>query len=137
LPTGAPLSLRRIVCPVNYTEAAHRALVYAASLAKFFATELYVVHIVEDGIHQDASEIDRLCAWVPEGVRLTCSIKELVCSGQAAEAIIAIAKETDCDMIILGAEHKKFADATVLGSTVVRVTRHAPLPVLTVFATPR
>jgi nucleotide-binding universal stress UspA family protein len=35
-------------------------------------------------------------------------------------------------MIVLGAQHRRFFDSTVIGTTTVRVTRHAPCPVLTV-----
>ena len=36
------------------------------------------------------------------------------------------------DLIVLGFQHKRFSDTTVIGTTTVRVTRHAPCPVLTV-----
>jgi nucleotide-binding universal stress UspA family protein len=131
--------LRRVLCPVNYTEQAHRALAYAASLAKCFGAELLAVHVVEEGVSRGETrdEVGRLCAWVPEGVRSECSIQEIVRNGDAAEEIIALAKETGCDLIVIGAAHKRFADTTILGTTVVRVTRHAPLPVLTVFGAQR
>jgi hypothetical protein len=38
----------------------------------------------------------------------------------------------DARLIVLGAQHKRFYDTTVIGTTTVRVTRHAPCPVLTV-----
>ncbi|MBI5018545.1 MAG: universal stress protein [Deltaproteobacteria bacterium] len=134
-PKRTPPAVRRVLCPVNYTELAHRALIYAASLAACFGAELYAVHVVEAGepAADAREETACLCAWVPEGVRSACSLKEIVRSGEAAAEIIDLAGTSGCDLIVLGGQHKTFSDTTVLGSTVVKVTRHAPCPVLTVF----
>ena len=48
------------------------------------------------------------------------------------EQIIDYAASTGADLIVLGAQHKPFSDSTVIGTTTVNVTRHAPCPVLTV-----
>ncbi|MBI3949989.1 MAG: universal stress protein [Acidobacteria bacterium] len=37
-------------------------------------------------------------------------------------------------MIVLGAQHKRFFDSTIIGTTTVRVTRHAPCPVMTIIS---
>jgi nucleotide-binding universal stress UspA family protein len=46
--------------------------------------------------------------------------------------VIDYSRSNRVDLIVLGAEHRRFSDSSVLGTTVVRVTRHAPVPVLTV-----
>jgi nucleotide-binding universal stress UspA family protein len=63
-----------------------------------------------------------------------CTIRELTREGEAAEEIVSLAKETPCDLLVIGARHRRFFDSTVLGSTTARVVRHAPCPVLTVYA---
>ena len=45
---------------------------------------------------------------------------------------IYFAQETQVDLVVISAQHRRFADTTVLGVTTVRVTRHAPCPVLVV-----
>ena len=65
-------------------------------------------------------------------IRSRCSLKEIVRRGDAAEQIIEAVPSVSCDIIVLGGQHKHFHDTTVLGTTAIRVTRHAPCPVLTV-----
>ena len=128
------ISVKRILCPVNMTEIAYRALEHAVSIAECFRADLQVLHVIERNIDEaeEKSEMDRLCQWIPQSTRSRCSVKEWVEKGDAAERIIAVAATQGCDMIVLGAQHKRFVDTTVIGTTTTRVTRHAPCPVLTV-----
>jgi nucleotide-binding universal stress UspA family protein len=52
----------------------------------------------------------------------------VVRSGQAASAILAVAKEKGADVIIVASHRPEFADY-FLGSTAARVVRHAPCSV--------
>jgi len=128
------VSIRQILCPINYTEVALKALEHAVGISKCFDAELLVLHVIESHSTdvKEEEEHGRLCAWIPDGVRSRCSLREVVRRGDAAEQIIEAASSAGCDMIVLGAQHKQFHDTTVLGTTTLRVTRHAPCPVLTV-----
>jgi len=61
-----------------------------------------------------------------------CQMQPIVRQGDAGEQVIRLAREADVDVIVIGAQHRTFVDTTVLGVTTVRVTRHAPCPVLVV-----
>jgi nucleotide-binding universal stress UspA family protein len=63
-----------------------------------------------------------------------CTIRELTREGEAAEEIVALAKKTPCDLLVIGARHRRWFDSTVPGSTTARAVRHTPCPVLTVYA---
>jgi len=103
------------------------------AIVEAFAAELVVIHVLESaGEEAKDKEMDRLCSWIPEDVRSHCQLKEMIRSGNAAEQILEWARAGDCDMIVLGIQHKRFWDTTVIGTTTVNVTRHAPCPVLTV-----
>lgn len=132
--SGSPVSIRHLLCPVNYTPIARKALQHAVSLAQCFGAELTVVHVLEDEAPKasDREALARLCEWVPEDARSHCHVKELVRRGDAAEQIIETARALGSDLIVLGAQHKRFFDTTVIGTTTVRVTRHAPCPVLVI-----
>jgi nucleotide-binding universal stress UspA family protein len=118
-----------ILCPVNDTAAARGALAAAAGFAHCFGGIVTALHA------KDASnEIPNLRAWIPDSIRAQCEIREVVRQGEAASEIVALARETACDLLVIGAEHRLFFDATVLGSTAARVVRHAPCPVLTVIS---
>lgn len=128
------VSIKQVLCPVNYTEVALKALEHAVAVAQCFNAELWVLNVIEspDSSGAEQQELERLCGWIPQNVRVRCGLKEIVRQGNAAEQIIAVASALSCDMIVLGAQHKRFFDTTVIGTTTVRVTRHAPCPVLTV-----
>jgi nucleotide-binding universal stress UspA family protein len=128
------ISIRQVFCPVNFTEVAGQALEAAVAVAERFAAELIVLRVVEPGsdLASEQGAMDRLCAWIPNAVRARCNLKEIIRRGDAAEQIITAALSSRCDMIVLGAQHRRFFDATVIGTTTVQVTRHAPCPVLTV-----
>jgi len=122
---------KTILCPVNNTPAAREALLMAAHLARCFGGNVVALHVKEGHPGQGIGD---LCAWVPDEIRSHCTIKELTREGEAAEEIVSLAKETPCDLLVIGARHRRFFDSTVLGSTTARVVRHAPCPVLTVYA---
>lgn len=123
-----PVAIRRILVPVNDSELARRSLELAALLAKALGAELTAMHVREAGA---AHRIADLCAWIPPEQRALCQLRELEREGEAAEEILKVAAETSCDLLVVGARHRVFFDSTVLGTTTVRVVRHAPCPVLT------
>lgn len=127
-------SIQKVLCPTNYTKVSLQALEHAVAISKCFGAELLVLHVIESQLSDVKEEVehDRLCAWISDDIRSRCSLKEMVSRGDAAEQIIDTASSRGCDMIVLGAQHKRFHDSTVLGTTTIRVTRHAPCPVLTV-----
>ncbi len=128
-----PALPRQILCPVNYTEVALQALKQAVAIVERFSASLGVIHVLESSEEEpEEREMNRLCSWIPEDIRSRCQLKEMVRRGNAAEQILEVAATTNCDMIVLGAQHKLFWDTTVMGTTTVNVTRHAPCPVLTV-----
>jgi nucleotide-binding universal stress UspA family protein len=128
------VSIQHVLCPVNYTEVASKALEHAVAVSNCLGADLLALHVIESHAEDvtDEGEHARLCSWVPDETRARCSLKEIIRRGNAAEQIIEMASSTACDLIVLGAEHKRFSDTTVIGTTTLRVTRHAPCPVLTV-----
>lgn len=128
-----PAKVEKILCPVNFSLSAEFALQAASTLALCLKAELNVLHVVENmkGSNGQPEAFDKLCKWVPEMVHPACDFKTIVRSGDAADQILDIAGKSGSCMIVLGAQRKFFADTSVLGSTVVSVTRHAPCPVLT------
>lgn len=120
---------RRILCPVNFRDVSRRALDWAETLAARFGAELLLVTAVEDG--QRARAERELAAWCNRASG-ACNARALVRQGEAAAQILAAARDEAADLIVLGAEHRPLLAATVIGTTSVRVVRHAQAPVLTV-----
>lgn len=128
--TEAPTKLRRILCPVSFTETGHRCLEASAALAATFHAPLDVLHAAEEPGLRPEQVHDQLCKWVPGEARSRCQITEVVRHGNAAEQIILHAREHPVDLIVLGAEHRPLLELTTLGTTTERVMRHSPCSVL-------
>jgi nucleotide-binding universal stress UspA family protein len=126
--------LMRILCPVNFSAAARNALDHAAALAEAFDAELLVVHVLEMDHHLLIDEQPRAERWLPEEVRERCRFVEFVERGEAPEEIVGLARRTDCSLIVLGAEHRRFGDRSVVSATSEEVVRHSDVPVLTIVA---
>jgi nucleotide-binding universal stress UspA family protein len=124
--------IRRIVCPVNDSELARRALAIATGLAKCLGATVTVLHVQEPGAQDYITD---LCSWVPEEQRSMCSVKESSAGDDVAREVISLATESQADLLVLGARHRRFVDTTILGANTIRMLRHAPCPVLAVFGT--
>ncbi len=131
---GRP-AVTRILCPVNYTPVAMAALDCAADLARRVGAELVVVTAPDEGVDGGPalpSRADEVCAALPTDVQQHCAFRAVVRHGAAAEQIVQAAVDEACDLVVIGAQHRRLLEATTLGTTSVRVMRHAPVPVLAV-----
>lgn len=126
--------IRRVICPVNFTYVARTSLHHACAMAEAFDAELVVVYVAEGIQPPKLPEVEAAFnLWVDPAVRGRARYKlTIVDSGDAAESVLATAAEVDADLIVLGAQHRFFHDATVVGTTTERITRFARCPVLTV-----
>lgn len=131
--TGASPVIGKVLCPVNFTAIARQALEDAVGLAATFDAQLLVLHVADalDDESVRAVELD-FAAWVEPGVRNRCTYSRIITHGDAAEQTLAIAERESVDLIVIGAQHKRFTDTTVIGTTTERVVRFATRPVWTV-----
>lgn len=125
---------RRIVCPVNFTYIAREALHHASAMAEAFGAELVVVYVAEGIQPPQLPEVEAAFSlWVDPAVRGRAQYQLLVVGEtDPAEGVLTTAADLEADLIVLGAQHKFFSDATVIGTTTQRVTRFARCPVMTV-----
>ncbi|MDH7568908.1 MAG: universal stress protein [Armatimonadota bacterium] len=133
--TAAPgHEVRRILVPTDFSPAAHAALLQASGLSQLLGAELVVAHVTTSR-EREAGAQEQACAWVPEEVRVRCSLRHLVRHGDPADEILAATVEEGIDLIVLGARRRRLFDLSVWGTTTERVVRHAPAPVWVVPAT--
>ncbi len=125
--------IKRVLCPVNFSEVARDALAKAVEIGDAFDAEIHVVHVAESsGRGENGNGIDDLNDWIPAEFRDRCCYKEQIMRGHAAEQVIDLARKIAADLIVMGAQHRRFVDSTVIGTTTDRIVRHAYCPVLTV-----
>ncbi|MBZ5536933.1 MAG: universal stress protein [Acidobacteriia bacterium] len=131
--TNSPAAIRNILVPINFSVVSRMALVSAARIAECFGASVSVLRAIEpfEEPCDEADEMTRLQAWIPPETRKKCEIQEFVIKGEGAEKIVSFAEEEKIDLIVLGAQHRKFFDSTIVGTTTLRVVRHAPCPVFT------
>jgi nucleotide-binding universal stress UspA family protein len=128
--------IQRVLCPVNYSELAHRALEYAVAIAEKAEAELIVGHVQEgDGPAKDTDRAHQdLCGWIPKEMRGRCSVHEVVRHGRPAEQIALEAERSKADLLVVGARARHDLGSILFGSTTEAVIRSAPCAVLSVIA---
>jgi nucleotide-binding universal stress UspA family protein len=126
------ISVRSILCPVNFTSVARESLNVACELARVLEAHLVVAHVLEQAIDTRA----QFDAWVDPIVGGRCRYSRVILQGNVAARVLETADSTGADLVVLGSTHRRFRDEAVVGSTTERVVRYARLPVLTIVPTP-
>lgn len=125
--------ITRILCPVNMSDVAAEALRVAASLAAAFGAELHLLHVLEpDAPTETTLDQAAVKEWADAVVEDSVPFHPLVVRGGPAERVLDAAEEMEADLLVIGAQHKVFRDATVVGATTDRLMRFASCPVLMV-----
>lgn len=140
--------IRKILCPVDFSDFSESVLAYAAAFAKLFGSEVTVLHVfatavppagsatypawllqVPEARQSIADELNRLLAPLSStGVALRTRIAE----GNTATEIVRHAAEHDVDLVVMGTHGRSGFDRLTLGSVAEKVLRKATCPVLTI-----
>jgi len=144
------LTIRKILCPIDFSDACRSALAMACEWAERLGAELHLLHVAEglsnpypylgppfneamaweSSIRQKAREA--LEAWpLPEGHSARKVIRELR-SGSPIVQIAEYAHEIKCELIVMGTHGRRGLSHLLLGSVAENVVRRAPCSVLTV-----
>jgi nucleotide-binding universal stress UspA family protein len=140
--------IRTILVPTDFSAASAAAFQLACSLARDHGSRILAVHAVPTPV----APYD-MGGWVavePEGYReeLLAKLKSLrpgspevgveyrLADGDPPAEIVRIAKETPCDLIVMGTHGRTGLARLVLGSVAEEVLRKAPCPVVTVKSGP-
>lgn len=133
-----PGTLKRILCPVNYSAAAGKAIEASVAFGKAFGAEVFALHVIEkksfDGNLE--AETERLRGWTRGLLPKPSQPKPLIVAGNAAAEVLRYAQHNAIDLIVVGARRERSGDVTVFGTTAEQVTRSAPCAVLTVTVSP-
>ena len=143
------IAIRTILHPTDFSEASTPAYQFATALARDYGAKLLIMHAWQRSavVHCRAGAIP---VTEPEAVQAEAQLKldawrapsrkiaeaRLLVEGDACEAILRVAKNRHCDLIVMGTHGRTGLDRIVLGSVAEQVLRRAPCPVLTVRAPP-
>ena len=143
------LEWKKILCPVDFSDASRSALQVASELARRFDGEVTVFHayplpgytlpegtvLPATGMLQEmAEQTDALLArWKSEGLADGAPrVSTGKAVGEPAAEIVVAAEEGKYDAIVVGTHGRTGLAHVLLGSVAERVVRRAPMPVVTV-----
>jgi nucleotide-binding universal stress UspA family protein len=129
---GPGQSVRKIICPVDFTDLSRDCLRVASVVAERFGAHLQVFHSLESKKTPESKTLERLTSWVKDNLECQCEVSSLVSQGNAAEQIVRTARYESADLIVLAVRHRPFLEYSTIGTTTERVLRHSPCPVLAV-----
>lgn len=140
------MTIRRILFPTDFSDAASGALPHAAGLARRHEAELVVFHarllfaddpnrpefqFLDEGAYED--QIQQSLGEVRASIDDSAGVSTLVERGpSAASAILQVCEQHGIDMIVMGTHGRSALGHFLLGSEAEKVVRHAACPVLTV-----
>jgi len=144
-----PLSIKKILVPIDFSEHSKNALQYAISFAKQFDSELILVYVVEPTIYPADFSFGQIAVPNIENdlrERGEAELKQLVLTqigdvlpartlvltGKPFLEIIDTADEENVDLIIIATHGHTGVEHILFGGTAEKVVRKAPCPVLVV-----
>lgn len=148
------IEFTRILCPIDFSETATRALVHATALAEWYGAKLTVLHVVpafEESMESSLPLVkgERRTPYAPVRADVLAEMGLAVEQAGAASLHPALVAEegrthpviVDCastlqsDLLVLGTHGRGGFNRLFLGSVAEKVVRTAPCPVLTVAPT--
>jgi len=132
------LPIRTILLPTDFSERSEYAFRLACSLARDYDALLVVLSVVplpavmygpppESYLDHLLKELCRIKPSDPK-----TRVQHLLVEGDPAAAILRAARETNCDLIVMGTHGRTGLNRLLVGSAAEQVLRKAPCPVLTV-----
>ncbi len=146
----ATLKIKRILCPVDFSEFSDKAYDYAYSLAQRYDAHLLVEHVVQPSSlaysyngFPEAATIDldsELAATAEKRLQELAKSQAgdplkpemVVHRGFIADSILTYARQQNVDLIVMGTHGRRGLDRLVLGSVTEAVLRKAHCPVLAI-----
>jgi nucleotide-binding universal stress UspA family protein len=141
------ISYKKILVPVDFSEASKKAVTYGMTLAAQCNARLVIAHIVADtsALHyafptetfdvekqqyeKARHEIQRL---VPAKCAAHFDVQTIVKTGSIDAELLAIVNEEAAGLVVMGTHGRRHLGRWFLGSVTERMLRKCPVPMLTV-----
>lgn len=127
---GAPKPVKTVLAPTNLTDYSRKGLELAAETAAFLGARLVLLHVAEDADHASNPKffVEGFLQGLP--AELTRKVKPRLVqrAGKPVEQILREARRHG--LVVLTAHRKSLLAELVIGTTVERVLRRSPAPVL-------
>jgi nucleotide-binding universal stress UspA family protein len=140
---------KRIICPVDFSDASRAALETAADLARLHGARLTLLHaypvpgytfpdgsfVASAKMLEELAEAARVHLEEWKAIATSLGLKDVeavTAVGEPAAEIVAHVKEKGADLVVVGTHGRTGLTHALMGSVAERVVRRAPCPVLTV-----
>jgi nucleotide-binding universal stress UspA family protein len=147
------VTITHILCPTDFSEVSTKAEAYAIALAKRYEARLSLLHVdppmpmmapygeipVDIRLFEEQrrqAEQD-LAAAGTRARNAGLGVDTALIGGYPGREILAVAREQDVDLIVLGSHGRGGVEHLLLGSVAEKVLRKAPCPVMVVPAAAR
>lgn len=129
----------QIVTATDFSTRSQRAVRRAGLLARHNGAELTLVHVVDDDQPPDLVALETREAERILGEQIGAmaelrgiEVRALVVTGDPFDGILRAAASATADLIVMGAHRKQLLRDILVGTTIERVIRTGPFPVLMV-----
>jgi nucleotide-binding universal stress UspA family protein len=142
--SAGKLTIRKIFCPVDFSNISKQALIISRELAQTFSSDVEIVHVLQDSVMRKMKAFGNMETAMKDVYELEKTRLEEFLSGLSADnagimdqgephkRIVSLAKEKDIDLIVMGARGLGFIKGMLIGSVTDAVLKSAPCPVLVI-----
>jgi nucleotide-binding universal stress UspA family protein len=129
---------RHILVPIDDRASSENAVRQAQRLSRLLGSRLTFVHVLSGDDHDALNAAQTLLEQVALGSRFTPRLRAVVAGDRSVpECILETARETNADLIVIGARGPRDAERIALGSVSLAVASAAEIPVFIVPLTER
>jgi nucleotide-binding universal stress UspA family protein len=142
------IAIRRILCPVDFSEYSRRALDHAVAIARWYESRITVLHVFSavpvttfgPGVFETfalpGADRDQLLAetnrFIASEGASGIAIDTVIREGGPAGEILDQATSMNADLLVIGTHGRSGFERLLLGSVTEKVLRKATCPVMTV-----
>ena len=146
-----PVEIRRILCPIDFSDECRHALAHATAVAKWYGSAITLLHVshpeaftnppllfddlpwgpamIESALRAAEEEMPK---WSQPVTAAGDSVETLIERGSPVRHILERAAALPADLIVMGTHGRSGFERLLLGSVTEKVLRKAPCPVMAV-----
>ena len=144
------LPIKKILCPIDFSEPSYQALDIAGELAAHFKAKLVILHVVAEIPYLSGSttitgldipkyqkqleeiSFQKITEIIENRLPKEIEAHPVITVGKAADEIVLVSEEQKPDVIVIATHGETGVRHLVFGSVAEKVVRHINVPVLTV-----
>lgn len=123
---------KKILVPVDFSEASEKGVNYGLSLALEFQARLILANIVPYDSLAYLTAKAHLLDLIPAKLREWLDFELIVKGGDVRQELLGIVEEKEIDLVVMGSRGRSNVQRLLLGSVTERMLRKLHVPILTV-----